>query len=336
MSGATEGRGRGAPADRKGGAHLGLLLLLAALLSPGAHLEAQGVESLRDACATGASESALTPCADGALAALGLQHGYGLLAAAAGPIPASPSTAGNRLQGSPRWIFDAGVSWTSFNRPDLTDGQRRDRRSLQGAPRLTVAAGLFEGLSPGPTVGGVGAIDLVAEARLLPVTAMDGLSGRVASWGAGARIGVVRESFSLPGVTLSVMHRRTGTLRYGDPDADGVQARVAPNVTSLRTVVGKDLWEIGVSGGVQRDRIRGDGAVRVMDEGTEQRSGAVSLPADRTTWFLAFNRTWVVTQFAAELGWSPGPDPVGGMGGSGEFTGPASALTGTFTFRVIY
>ena len=308
-------------------------LVLAGTAGP---LAGQGAAALQASCAGSASAAVQTTCADAALAALALQHGYGVVLAAGGPVPASPSTAGNRLQGSPRWVVDLGMGWSTFQRPDLTDSQRRVRRAVAASPRLSVVAGVFEGFAPAATVGGVGAVDLVGEFRLVPLPVMDGASGRVASWGAGARIGVVRESFTFPGVTLTFMHRRAGSIEYGGETPPVATAEIQPRVSSIRAVVGKDLWEIGVSGGMQWDRIRGDARASAQVGGQEFRSGSVALPASRSTLFVGLNRTWVVTQLTGELGWTPAAGSGGGIEGTGPYRDPGSGITGALSFRITY
>ncbi|TVP59126.1 MAG: hypothetical protein EA351_02005 [Gemmatimonadales bacterium] len=315
---------------------VGLLVLALFGLLWAQPVAGQGAAALASSCAGGGPAAVQTTCADAALAALALQHGYGLVMAAGGPVPASPSTAGNRLHGSPRWIVDAGLGWSTFRRPDLTDGQRRVRRTVAAAPRLSVVAGVFEGFAPAPTVGGMGAVDLVGEVRILPVPVMDGVSGRAASFGAGARVGVLRESFTFPGVTLTFMHRRAGALDYRGEAEPRAEARIQPRVSSLRAVVGKDLWEIGVSGGVQWDRIRGDARARARVGGQDFASGAVSLPASRSTYFLGLNRTWVVAQMTGELGWSPASGSGEGLQGTGPYSDPTSGLSGALSVRITY
>jgi hypothetical protein len=330
---------------------------------PAAELAGQAVETspvsrLANACATAVpggteSQDRLTACAAGAIGAHALQGGLGLLMAAGGPFPASPSTAGQRLQGSPRWVIDVGTGVVRADVPSRSDGAIGAQEGrVFFAPRITVGAGLFEGVSPSPTVGGMGSIDVVGELRLLPIPRLHEVSDRVVAWGLGARIGVIRESFTLPGVTLVAMHRRAGTVEFvsplGPPGGGVPEARmirVTPNVTSLRAVAGKDLLEIGVSAGVQLDRIRGDaevgswaghdGAIALPSPGPPPPgSGPRSLPVDRTTWFVGLNRTWVVTQLTAELGWSPAArgDDADVLGGAGA----GSAFSGALSFRITY
>ncbi|TVP50245.1 MAG: hypothetical protein EA350_00820 [Gemmatimonadales bacterium] len=288
-----------------------------------------------------------------------LQGGLGLLMAAGGPLPASPSTAGQRLHGSPRIVADGGLAVVRVNLPALegSGATDHDRTSVLLAPRVTVAAGVFEGFSPAPTVGGVGSVDVVAELRYLPLLAPNGLDGASIAWGLGARVGVLRESFTLPGVTLVGMHRRTGSTGYRGPEQpmtlEGGETvimhevvELSPSVTSLRAVVGKDLLAVGVNAGVQRDWIRGDALVDVRQRSATGGSGnpmsttasTTSVPVDRTTWFVGANRTWVVTQATLELGWSPaagGPADPGTLGFP-AYRGPEGAFSGAISFRITY
>ncbi len=304
---------------------------------------------------------------DAASDALHMHGTLGLLAGAGGPVPASPSTAGQRLQGSPRWIVDAGAGVV---RGVLPGGPREERYegnpgNLLFAPRLTVLAGVFEGFSPAPTVGGVGSLDVLAEARWVALPSPSPVEGGTLVGGAGLRVGLLRESFTLPGATVVLMHRRMGTLERqpepyevsveglppesGSPGPYQVGYRVAtaPAVTSLRGVVGKDLLEVGISLGVQRDWIRGDAELETTvlgptggpdAPGTGLVRRTIDVAVDRTTWFVGLNRTWVVTQATLELGWSPegraessyyvpglmAPPPVG------------SAFSGALSFRITY
>jgi hypothetical protein len=321
------------------------LLLAGGLVSVPGGAEAQPVEALARSCAGDLWEvvpRATERCTDIAVAAWAIHAGIGLLAGGGGPFPSSPSTAGWRVERSPRWVMDAGVAFASFRYPDPEDAGFRERGTVAGAPRFTVGAGLFEGFSPAPTVGGVGAVDAVGELRILPIGGPGGRAGSVAVWGAGVRLGVLRESFTLPGVTISAMHRRAGEVRVGRPEAGGGEVRVQPNVTSLRAVAGKDLLEIGVAGGVQWDRIRGTGrtATTWTDAGATEaellRSGRRSIPLDRSTWFVGLNRTWVVAQVTAEASWSPAASPGPDLEGGGGFDGGSGSFVGSLSVRITY
>jgi len=345
---------------RFAGAALGLGVLCSMALGAGA-LAAQEAPPSNPLLTTWSDEGAAVQSFfrfRGTAGARVLHGGLGLLAAAGGPLPASPSTAGQRLHGSPRVVGDVGLALVRVNLPALegSDATDHDRSSALLAPRLTVAAGVFEGFSPAPTVGGVGSVDVVGEIRYLPLPAPDGTDGATIAWGVGARVGILRESFTLPGVTLVAMHRRVGTSGYRGAETqvtlDGGESvrmrefvEVSPSVTSLRAVVGKDLLAVGVNAGVQRDRIRGDARIEARrTTGSADFLDAsfapvtTSVPVDRTTWFVGVNRTWVVTQATLELGWSPAAGEPSDPGTSGfpAYRGPEGAFSGAISFRITY
>jgi hypothetical protein len=255
-----------------------------------------------------------------------LEGGVGLLLAGGGSFPVSPSTAGHRLFGSPRLRVDVGTTGVTFRHPDLSrpavgGGFDPSRRRVLGATRLSVGAGILEGFSPVPTIGGIGSLDLVGELRHIAYLGGGEGPDTAFGWGVGGHLGLLRESFTMPGVTVALTHRRAGTTRYvpGGAEGAGTQVAIEPRVTSLRGVVGKDLLFLGLSGGVQRDRMHG---------GQEILLGGVpiQLPASthqtRTTWFGGVNLTWVVAQLAAEVGWSPDDE--------------GNALLGSVSFRITY
>ncbi len=296
-----------------------------------------GVEALHAGCVAGVGAEVGARCADAAYTVQALHGGVGALASAGGVIPASPSTAGRRLVQQPRIIVDGGVGWSSFRRPELTQapGSRGvpERRTLLVGGRLTTVVGIFEGFSPLPTVGGVLAVDGVGTAQLLRLPSSDGYSGSVAGWGGGVRVGVVRESFSLPGITLSAMHHRIGSIEYGgEPAAGGARATLQPRVTSFRAVVGKDLLALGVSGGVGWDRHGGRGRIRVGDAGGSYQD----LRLNRRYLFGGVNFTWIVAQAAAELAWGSPTSPFDAAEGTGSYRPGGTELQGAVTFRVTY
>jgi len=277
-------------------------------------------------------------CAQSALAAHALQGGIGLLVAGGGAIPVSPSTAGHRMEGSPRIVVDGGLNVGRIPHADLNrpGAEARETTTTALMGRLTATAGVFEGFSLAPTVGGVGSLDGVVTLRFVRLPSGDGFSGTTASVGAGARVGLLRESFSLPGVTLTALHHRPGTIRYGDVEETGRRMVLEPRVTSTRLEVGKDMLAVGITGGVGLDRMSGRARISVASDGETSRSTPRSLSQTRRYLFAGVNYTWLVTQLSGEVTWSPGEDLDDPFWPREAVTVDPSNLQLALTFRVIY
>jgi hypothetical protein len=320
---------------------LGLLLGVLAVSGPAA--AQSGPDRLFESCRVADPAALEGSCADAALALQAFQGGLGLLMTAGGPIPASPSTAGRRLASQARIVGDLGVGWASFRHPDLgssaTDGVRSDRRSQLLGGRFTTAVGVFEGFSPAPNVGGVLSVDAVGTVQVLRHPRGAGDTGTLFQWGGGVRVGVFRESFTLPGLTLSAMHYRTGRLQYGEVEETGAEFTLDPDATSLRVVFGKDLLAVGLTAGVGWDRYGGTGSIRASAPGVSPPSvgpESASLRMTRGYLFAGANFTWVVTQFAGELVWARTGSPLGDFPGTGAHRPGSRQLQGAFSFRVTY
>jgi hypothetical protein len=337
------------------GARRRVLALCAPLLGlglvapvPGRAQDAAGL-LLATTCIEGVSRAGfgdaarIQGCEWGALTAHALQSGLGTLMASGGVIPSSPSTAGTRFGGSPRWILDGGVGGAVFRHPDLSQGATPTSSSVRravAAPRVTVVRGVFDGLSLAPGVGGIGAVDVVADVRALPVPGLDGDEARTYAFGGGARLGVLRESFILPGITLSAMYRQGGRMAYGVPSAERPRVEVAPKVASVGAMVGKDLLFVGVSAGVQRDWIQGDARVAVAGASSDPDglvwSQGTELNIERTTWVVGANWTFIIAQFAVQLGWAGAPDAPLGPDALANLKSGDGGLVGSMSFRITY
>ncbi len=315
------------------------ILLLPFLPGGGTVSGQSGARALASACTQSGGATLADACADGALAAHALMGGLGLFSAAGGAIPVSPSTVGHRLHGSPRIVVDGGMGFTSFRHPDLNASPGAGlpvRRSSLASGRLTGTVGIFDGFSPAATVGGVGSVDGVASVRIHRTPSSPGLSSSATALSAGVRLGIFRESFSLPGVTLTMMHHRLGRVRYGDPGSSGARATVEPRTNSLRLEIGKDMLALGLTGGAGWDRISGDARVSASGGGAQGDSGTRRIRENRRYLFAGVNYTWLVTQLAGEVAWAPGRSHSDPLRGSGSFEVGGGGLQGALTFRVIH
>jgi len=203
---------------------------------------------------------------------------------------------------------------------------------------VATAIGLFPGFSPVATVGGVLSLDAVGALQLLQLPSQEG--GRIwdTAYGAGLRLGIFRESFSLPGVTLSTMAHRGGELSAGTPGGGVAGIDLRPTVLSSRIIVGKDLLALGLAAGAGLDRVRGEGRIQSDTPAGVQATSWEALRMERRYLFLGANFTWIVAQFAGELAWAPRPDsPLDGvMGSSGSGRAGGGDLLGVLSFRVTY
>lgn len=315
------------------------LLLLGAVLGAGgagaAPAAAQGVEALGEACADGDPDH-LDPCRDAAAAARELHGGLGLAASGGSLLGGSGSTLGHRIEGHPRVALDLAGSLARITYPDvLGDSGAPAPATRQALPGLGagITVGLFDGFRLLPTVGGVLSVDAVAQARVVPLPAHRGFSSSMAAYGAGVRLGVVRESFNLPGVTFSAAHRRLGSLRFGSVlDGDPARIDLDPRATSLRLVAEKDLVAAGILAGAGWERVKGPVTVRLAD-GPE--GGAEELRSSRPVLFAGGNLTFLVLRVSGEVGWARAHSTPGGSGAA-RAPKPGSGWFGTLGVRVTY
>jgi hypothetical protein len=289
-----------------------LVALLAA--APASAQEAQELAARCDAQDGG--DPGLCALASGA--ARDLLGDVGLLAGPGAEIPGQASTLGRRLGGSPRLAPSLRVGGVSVSVPDLTDPTGASERSFfVPAVHGGLGLGVFDGFSLLPTVGGFLSLDLVGQASFLFFSEEDGTDGRVDALSIGARVGILRESFTLPGVTVSVARRFSGSLRLGDTSASDLgELEIDPGITSLRATVGKDLFAFGVLAGIGWDDYSSDTMLRVGDGGGGFVSSSGTVDASRTSYFLGLSRQLgVLSWISAEVGWARGFDPVA-LGGA--------------------
>lgn len=294
-------------------AKAGLTLAFLGLASPG---KAQAVAELAGRC-TAASGGAGW-CAAGALAYQAVVAGVGLAASAGSDIPGTSSTLGWRRGLGPRLALSARATGARISLPELsaaTATRLPELRSRVSGASLEGVAGLFDGFRASPLHGGILALDVVASVGVLALPAEDGFQGNPFSAGIGVRLGILRESFDVPGVSISAVRRFFGETRLGAAGAPAT-LRLEPAATSLRALIGKDFSVAGVVAGAGWDRYSGDVTLDgAASPGGRSASASLSGPAvDRLLFFGGISRTWLVVQLAAEVGWATGlddlPDPA--------------------------
>lgn len=261
--------------------------------------------------------------------------GVGLAQAGPGTLVGSASTLGRRFGTTPRVALSVRGGLTRFPWPDFAAAEAGTRKASVGSLHGSIVVGLFDGFSPKPTVGGLLSLDLLLTGDWVFLPDGDGFDGSGAAWGYGVRIGVLRESFSLPGITLSGTRRHGGDIDVLPPSVGGGVSLDGPVTTSLRGEIGKEFWGIGFLAGAGWDRYEADAAVSPppgLGDPLEDVPLWSGFDTDRALFFAGLSRTFVVWQLSAEFGWAEG------VGGSYlDFPGYDSAegtLFGTVQLRL--
>ncbi|HUF12095.1 MAG TPA: hypothetical protein VMN78_03255 [Longimicrobiales bacterium] len=253
-----------------------------------------------------------------------------VMAAAGGnPVPGTASTLGMRLTSMPRWSLGGRNTLVWASAPNLRE--RGGGSTLSVVP-LTFAVdgsvGVLPGWNPLPTVGGVASLDILFGAALVPLISTDEYSGTGGwSWAAGARLGLLRESFTLPGISVSAMYRQLRGASLGDKELSTTDSHIAGDlgVFSVRAAASKAILLLNLTGGVGYDLVYGD-----VDLAYDSGFGAVRVTADgarmeRLTVFADASYTLMVLNFVLGAGWQEAPPAV-----QGTVEGDAYSPSGTF------
>ncbi len=309
-------------------------------------------------------------CAAVAQAVDAAQPQLGILMAGGNPTLGTASTGGVRLGLLPRVSAGVRLNVVLARLPDIRD--ENSSTDEVGLDELTLPApavggnlsvGVFPGISLAPMVGGFGAIDLLGSATILPVSlaGVEGLEKNPLSWGAGARLGLLRESFVTPGVSVSVMYRQMGDLQFGDVcQGEESQHPAEPNGrlcstnegdfgeiefglsnVSGRAAVSKRLLGFGLTAGVGYDRFETDGNIAFrgpppLGFAPQQiyRLDNVAVDNDRWSAFLNGSFTLLIGSIVAEAGWMQGQERITGFPERSEFDPKQGTFFGSIGARL--
>lgn len=300
------------------------------------------------------------------------QPQLGIVIAGGNPTLGSQATGTVRLGSLPRFNASAKLSAAWFRLPDIRQqGTAATERLDAPAPALSaaVAVGLLPGYQLTPTLGGLGSVDLLGSAAWLPFRLFDagGFADDAAefAFGVGARVGLLRESFTAPGVAVSVMYRHLGRIRYGDvcpggtagslliAGGDGYRLGGAVCPTpgdrgefafdlsgwSSRATVGKRFGGFGLAAGGAYDRFRSDvafglGATPELPTLGRTpviiRASQLRLTSGRWSAFANASRAIRLARLTAEIGWMQGGAAIDGFNSpASEFDPGAGTLFGS-------
>lgn len=247
------------------------------------------------------------------------QPRFGIALSGGNPVPGAASTLGMRLGKVPRVSVAIRGTTTSVEMPSIrrrTDNSEID--FLLSSLNVDAAVGVFSGFALLPTVGGVGSIDVLASAGALFIPDEGGFrEDTKKSWAIGTRVGLLRESFTAPGVAVTGMYRRIGDIQFGDLDLTQTDAAFKLDDLSALTVrgtVGKKLFGFGAVAGLGYDRYSSDTEFRhLADMGDGEPLNRVTwvprqIENDRLTIFGNVSYTLLVLSLNGELGWQNGGD----------------------------
>jgi hypothetical protein len=218
--------------------------------------------------------------------------------------------------------------------PDLTDPAALGETGFVAtSAHAEIALGLFDGVRLLPTVGGFLSVDAFGRAAFLFLPESQGFGGGSSSYAAGVRVGIFREGFTIPGVSVSASRRFVGSVDLGS-SADPASVSVDPSVTSFRATVGKDLFAVEWLAGIGWDDFGGDVTLRAADGLGSSATSSGSIDDVRRVYFASAAMTFsLVLNVALEGGWAQGYDPAAAYAGSYDPT--SGNAFGSLALRLI-
>jgi hypothetical protein len=257
------------------------------------------------------------------------QAAAGIAFVGGNPVPGASSTLGMRIGKIPRVTVALRGTGAFMKLQSVRfENAGDDETGIAGTLNLDAAVGVLSGWSIAPTIGGFASLDLIASAGML--TMPDEFTEAGHSWALGARLGVLRESFTAPGVSVTGMYRSIGDLTYNatqvcqlDP-CDATYTLTDNSVMSVRAVVGKRLFVLGANAGVGYDKFSGQPAVQFGSIGA---GTYPELEQDRFTAFANIAWTMLLVNIVFEGGYQRG---------NGEFDAPLPAQFESRTDKSTY
>ncbi|MEN8375465.1 MAG: hypothetical protein ABFS34_08455 [Gemmatimonadota bacterium] len=273
-------------------------------------------------------------CALAVLSGLDAWARAALVAGGGSPLPGSASTLGKRTAASRHVAIATRV--TVGEVLGVRGATSQVAPSVDGtlvAVGVDAAVALFDGFFAAPTVGGVFSIDALASVGWIggggSLDVSDGMT-----WALGARLGVLRESFTLPGLTVSAAYRQIARFEAASAgDGPGWQGDL--DGLSVRLTAGKRLGSVDALVGAGWDRVGGPLSASYTNlAGAPEVSAVADVDVGRWAGFAGVGWTFLVFQVAAEAGWQAGGD---GFSDSGVDIEPSGGRAfGGISFRFTY
>ncbi len=248
-----------------------------------------------------------------------LQPELGLALAGGNPLLGTASPIGKRFRVLPRIHLDGRVNFVWSDVPDVIDYPDDTTTPLNTRgfavpmPQLNLSVGVFGGFDMSPSLGGLLSVEVLGSLGTLILPAGEGFENDAAGYGLGARVGVLRESFSAPGISVSGSYRWFGRIQFGDLE-DGSDAEFGMDVSvfSFRAGISKSFVALGLAFTLGYDAYDSDLDVAVLDRTATPLPLIVPvIPVDDRgdldggRWSAFVDASYIVLflNFVGELGW---------------------------------
>ena len=229
-------------------------------------------------------------------------------------VPGASSTLGMRIGSIPRISLAARFTGTGLDMPAVSFGSASNYTAFIHSIDVDAAVGIYSGITLAPTIGGFGSFDVVGSAGTVSIPSGNGISGKGGSWALGVRLGILRESFTAPGISVTAMYRHLGDLsaQSGNAPSGGSRGFTMKNNSdlSVRGVIGKRLFVVGANLGIGYDSYRSDVTAAAVESGPVPVASSFREDGRKNGHVTVFaNATWtmLILNFVAEAGYQRDP-----------------------------
>lgn len=249
------------------------------------------------------------------------QARVGIAAIGGNPTLGTSSTLGMRIGSFPRIAVTPRVNVGKVRLPATATRNGNEVDAWVPVVAVDGAVGIYQGLSLMPTVGGFGSIDGLFTLGRVLLPGDDGFDSGITTWGIGAQVGILRESFTVPGISVTGMYRSLGDVVHGDPDVTDTEGHFALDglsAWSARATIGKRFLLFSATAGLGYDWYSSDALLRyVTDDPSTDGTRTVrqgDFSSKRLTAFGNLAFTVVIVSLVGEVGWQQGADSFSGPG----------------------
>ena len=237
----------------------------------------------------------------------------GLIVSGGNPVLGS----GGTLGGLGHFFVSARLNAVKVAVPSTSSSSDSTTSAVVPAPVVEAGLGIWNGLG-----GGLLSVDALASATLLPTTQVANLSvdsnatkiGSLAlGLGYGVRVGILRGSFFVPSISLSVMRRSLPRLRYGTLGASASTDSAYSfdtdlHATNFRLTAGMHLLLLDVAAGVGYDIYTSTAHLSYYNTLVTTATDTINLNNKRELVFLDAGVNLVLVKVVGEIGFQTGKD----------------------------